>query len=273
MWPHRHLDVANIRWQKGRPARVLWLGPASSSRQLTKQCGDSINMHRAGRHTIITTYFYWNSAWGFRGLLSQPAEHTPWKPCPQGFRSSWKPWKEQRKYNAHKEGQGGLVGLELPQRSGNVGCNPGFSPSLVDDLWSPECFLSAKCETSICLAFPGYGISFQLENLPGQEKKKKKKDTRVLSKTSGHLEVRPLWQGHYHWTYMENAAVKALPKTSISLYFPSVVHSHLILFWKSQSPSKIRIMRQILWNIWRSHDAKWYTTDQYLFTRYVFETL
>lgn len=38
------------------------------------------------------------------------------------------------------------MGLELPQRSGNVGCNPGFSPSLVDDLWSPECFLSAECE-------------------------------------------------------------------------------------------------------------------------------
>lgn len=58
-----------------------------------------------------------------------------------------------------------------------MGCNPGFSPSLVDDLWSPECFLSAKCETSICLAFPGHGISFQLENLPGQGKKKKRKKT------------------------------------------------------------------------------------------------
>lgn len=94
MWPHRHLDVANIRWQKGRPARVLWLGLASSSRQLTKQCGDSINMHRAGKHISIPTYFSWNSAWGSGGPSSQPAEHTPWKAHPQGFRSSWKPWKE-----------------------------------------------------------------------------------------------------------------------------------------------------------------------------------
>lgn len=67
------------------------------------------------------------------------------------------------------------MGLALLQRSGNVGCNPGFSPSLVDDLWSPECFLSAKCDTSICLAFPGCGISFQLESLPGHAKRKKKK--------------------------------------------------------------------------------------------------
>lgn len=74
------------------------------------------------------------------------------------------------------------MGLALPQRSGNVGCNPGFRPSLVDDLWSPGCFPSAKCETSICLAFPGCGISFQLESLPGQGEKKK--DTGLLSKTS-----------------------------------------------------------------------------------------
>lgn len=90
------------------------------------------------------------------------------------------------------------MGLALPQRSGNVACNPGVSPSLVDDLWSPEGFLSAKSETSICLAFPGHGISFQLENLPGQEEKnlKRKKRHWTFVKSFGHLEVRPPQRGH-----------------------------------------------------------------------------
>lgn len=84
------------------------------------------------------------------------------------------------------------MGLALPQRSGNVGCNPGFSPSLVDDLWSPGGFLSAKRETSICLAFPGCGISFQLENLPVQEKKKKKKTLDFCQK------LLDIWRSAFH---------------------------------------------------------------------------
>lgn len=132
----------------------------------------------------------------------------------------------------YKEGRRGLVGLELPQRSGNVGCNPGFSPSLVDDLWSPECFLSAKCETSICLAFPGNGISFQLENLPGQGKKKRKKKTlKFCQKTSGHLEVRLSRQGHDHWTYRQNTAVKILSLKHPSPYiFPQWCTTTLFCF-------------------------------------------
>lgn len=139
------------------------------------------------------------------------------------------------------------MGLELPQRSGNVGCNPGSSPSLVDDLWSPECFLSAKCETSICLAFPGYGISFQLENLPGQGKRNKEK---------GHWSfVKNFWtSGSQVFTARtrprnirgKQSSKNTLPKASISLYFPSVVHNHLILFWKSQTPSKVRITKQFV---------------------------
>lgn len=51
--------------------------------------------------------------------------------------------------------------------------------------------------------------------------KKMKKDTGVLSKTSGHLEVRPSRQGHDHWTYMENTAVKILSLKHPSPYiFP-----------------------------------------------------
>lgn len=42
-------------------------------------------------------------------------------------------------------------------------------------------------------------ISFNYSSR-GKKKKKRKKDTGVLSKTSGHLEVRPSWQGHDHWT-------------------------------------------------------------------------
>lgn len=41
-----------------REASEGTLGLASSSRQLTKQFGDSINMCRAGGHIIIATHFY-----------------------------------------------------------------------------------------------------------------------------------------------------------------------------------------------------------------------
>lgn len=38
----------------------------------------------------------------------------------------------------------------------------------------------------------------------------KKKDTGLLSKSSGHLEVRPSQRGHDQWTCMENTAAQIL---------------------------------------------------------------
>lgn len=135
------------------------------------------------------------------------------------------------------------MGLALPQRSGNVGCSPGFSPSLVDDLWSPECFLSAKCETSICLAFPGCGISFQLESLPGQGKKKKTLDfcQKLLDIWRSGLHSEDMTSGHARKT-PQDKYTNTLPKASVSLNGAQAPYFVL----KVPEPSKMRIMMLVL---------------------------